>query len=652
MKIFADILDTYEQPVEIGKGGGGTVYKSYHKRLRKDVVLKKINTQKVNRDAVRKEVDILKELSNRFIPQVYDFVETDSAIFTVMSFIPGRSFSQEMDAGRIFTREQIKKWAVQLLSALDYIHTRKPAVIHGDIKPSNIMLKPDGDICLIDFNISLHANETHINGFSPGFASPEQYNAAKMRANNRRKNQTIDERSDIYSLGAFLYFISTGKIRYDYSESINYGALKQIMGSTFANAIVKAMSLNPADRFATAGEMSAAIRSEGNSLKNRKTGVIVIASIVAVMLIGGTATVRAVQHHKYDNMVENQKYYIDNCDFVSAQSEFDEATDLLPRELDAYYQNARRMYVEGDDEKCLDYIEQQLLGGSSVRIKGESVGPLYKLAGICAANTGESETAVSYYERALDECEFEGDDYRDYAVALSHNGQHDKAYKMLDKALEKGAEPGTAEYIKGEIAYSDKDYEIALDWLNSAVHATNDNDLKTHAYWTVSKIKMDCGNAEGSRDALISAKNAADNKNKVAVLHELVQTDVNLADNTGNEAYREEAAGFLNELVGRNWASKGDYHSLAIIYIKLGETDAAAEIIEKQGNVFGKDYDYYKLKAINEAHIQSVISQEYRDYSNFKLFYDKSKSGYNTSGDVEMNSLDNIYNQLKQGGWL
>ena len=173
------IAGTYEILREIGFGGGGTVYLARHLRLDKNVVLK-ANRQKVKvkPELLRREVDALKNLSHQYIPQVYDFIVEDDIIYTVVDYIDGESFDKHLANGTRFTQSQIINWACQLLEALSYLHSRPPhGILHADIKPANIILTPQGDICLIDFNIALALGEEGATaaGHSLGYASPEHF---------------------------------------------------------------------------------------------------------------------------------------------------------------------------------------------------------------------------------------------------------------------------------------------------------------------------------------------------------------------------------------------------------------------------------------------------------------------------------------------
>ena len=190
--------ETYEILGYLGSGSGGVIYKAYHKRLQKEVVLKKIKRKSRDARINRNEVDILKNLNHMYLPQVVDFFEENGEIYTAMSFIPGRSLKELMEERRQFSQRQLIRWAMQLCSALNYLHTQTPPIIHGDIKPANIMVTPRGDVCLIDFNVSFAVNGNTVLGYTEGYASPEQYIIALDSREGRELPQyrVIDEKSE------------------------------------------------------------------------------------------------------------------------------------------------------------------------------------------------------------------------------------------------------------------------------------------------------------------------------------------------------------------------------------------------------------------------------------------------------------------------
>lgn len=158
-----DIISGMYQVIrEIGTGGMGVIYIGYHLHLQKQIVIKKIKETCVDRVNVRGEADILKQLRHTYLPQVYDFLEVGNDVYTVMDYIPGENLQYYIDHNYTFPEETILLWMRELCEVLDYLHTRKPRILHSDIKPANIMVTPEGDICLIDFNISLDGSVTQI----------------------------------------------------------------------------------------------------------------------------------------------------------------------------------------------------------------------------------------------------------------------------------------------------------------------------------------------------------------------------------------------------------------------------------------------------------------------------------------------------------
>ena len=173
----AILEQTYEIIEEIGAGGGGIVFRAKHLRLQTDVVVKKIKNEVLGKVKSRREADILKNLKHPYLPRVYDFIERPDGVYTVMDFIQGENLDDALKKHGKYSEKQVRKWAAQLGEALAYLHSRKPVIIHSDIKPANIMLTQDGNICLIDFNISLAmgGNMESAVGISAGFSPPEQY---------------------------------------------------------------------------------------------------------------------------------------------------------------------------------------------------------------------------------------------------------------------------------------------------------------------------------------------------------------------------------------------------------------------------------------------------------------------------------------------
>lgn len=320
------IASTYEILQEIGSGGGGVVYLGRHLRLNKQIVLKAYKKTGAARPAsLSREVDALKNLSHTYIPQVYDYVEEDGITYSVMDFIEGESLDKPLKRGECFSQPQVIAWSRQLLDALCYLHSRPPhGILHSDIKPANIMLTPEGDIRLIDFNIALALGETGAVrvGFSRGYASPEHYGIAYLAPSARpgeaetqlptdnpetqlptgpgtRLSQgssttyggaLLDVRSDIYSLGATLYHLLTGRRPAQNADEVL--PIQPGEASPAVAAIVrKAMSPNPEERYQTAADMLRAIeglhQNDPRVRAHKRRAAVTTALLAALFLAGG-----------------------------------------------------------------------------------------------------------------------------------------------------------------------------------------------------------------------------------------------------------------------------------------------------------------------------------------------------------------------------
>ena len=346
------IAGIYEIERQIGAGGGGIVYLGRHLRLNKQIVLKADKrTLKTDTGTLRREVDMLKGLRHTFIPQVYDFVQEDGVVYTVMDYIEGESLDRLLKRGKLPGQPQVIAWACELLEALCYLHSRPPhGILHGDIKPANIMLRPDGHICLIDYNIALVLGEDGAVrvGFSRGYASPEHYGIEYARksagtgmsawnegmegnphektteimdkdhyegptvtmalpgtsgfgksgeisrsggSSRSRAEIRLDVRSDIYSLGATLYHLLSGQRPAQNAREV--APLGEDICSPAVSAIIKkAMEPDPAMRFQSADEMLAAFRQlhkrDPRVLRRKKRAALSAVCCTALFLAGGS----------------------------------------------------------------------------------------------------------------------------------------------------------------------------------------------------------------------------------------------------------------------------------------------------------------------------------------------------------------------------
>lgn len=209
MAQLGTIIDgKYEILREVGKGGMSVVYLAMDTRLNKQWAVKEIKkksdiqSDEIIVNSLLVEANLMKKLDHPSLPRIVDIIESELTIFIVMDYIEGESLDKIIKEYGPQSEQMVIDWAKQICDVLYYLHSQKPSIIYRDMKPANIMLKPEGNIKIIDFGIAreykeLNYADTTVLG-TKGYAPPEQYNG-----------QT-DPRSDIYSLGMTMHHLLTG----------------------------------------------------------------------------------------------------------------------------------------------------------------------------------------------------------------------------------------------------------------------------------------------------------------------------------------------------------------------------------------------------------------------------------------------------------
>jgi len=254
----------YRLVKQLAQGGFGTLYRAWDLSLGRPCALKENQDTAV--DARRQflyEAKILSNLSHPNLPRVIDyFLIPGQGQYLVMDFIEGQDLQDMLDdRGGALPEERVLVWIGQLCDALTYLHSQNPPVIHRDIKPANIKITPSGEAVLVDFGIAkvydsrLRTTEG-AKAVSPGFSPYEQYGKGKT-----------DQRTDIYALGATLYTLLTGQ---EPPESVQRVVrdplvlarqLNPSLSLRTSGAIVRAMQMDPSQRFQNADDFKRALIS-------------------------------------------------------------------------------------------------------------------------------------------------------------------------------------------------------------------------------------------------------------------------------------------------------------------------------------------------------------------------------------------------------
>ena len=198
----------YEILKEIGRGGMSVVYLAMDKHLNKQWAVKEIRKKgggkndEIVVNSLLAEANMMKKLDHPSLPRIVDIIDNGITIYVVMDYIEGESLDKILNEFGAQPEEMVVNWTKQLCDALSYLHSQKPSIIYRDMKPANVMLKPEGNIKIIDFGIAREYKEQNLADTTvlgtKGYAPPEQYSG-----------QT-DPRSDIFALGMTMHHLLTG----------------------------------------------------------------------------------------------------------------------------------------------------------------------------------------------------------------------------------------------------------------------------------------------------------------------------------------------------------------------------------------------------------------------------------------------------------
>lgn len=181
----------------IGQGGGGSLY------LVRDMELGVYRAVKEIPAAGKREAKLMRLLEHPAIPRIVDYAEDREFCYLIMEYIQGKSLGEMLRSGKIFSMKEILSLGTEVAQVLEYLHSRKPAVCYGDLKPDNLMLSESGHLYLVDLGSAMfdYGNAGRSCEGTRGYAAPEQYQGR------------ISPASDIYSLGKTLYVLGGKKKR-------------------------------------------------------------------------------------------------------------------------------------------------------------------------------------------------------------------------------------------------------------------------------------------------------------------------------------------------------------------------------------------------------------------------------------------------------
>lgn len=750
--------NTYRIIEEIGSGGGGIVFKARHLRLNIDIVVKKIKDEMLGKVKSQQEANILKKLKHPYLPRIYDFIETEDGVYTIMDFIHGENLDEAVKRHGKYSQKQVRKWAEQLGEALDYLHSQKQPIIHSDIKPANIMLTEEGNICLIDFNISLAMGGTMESavGISAGFSPPEQYRdpaiyerithnytirkSAELRNNSAKSSaqqaetvldvhtgmenvlntqaetvlniqaevkteldiqvpierktvldiQTgstfqkytkpdftqffgkgVDTRSDIYSLGVTLYYLLTGiKPPADFDKHIPISKTNIFISEGFAVILEKMTALSPDRRYQNGREFLKAVRNCEKldhryiMMHQKQTGL--QAASLAFLACGiltisaGLYKMRIEKNNRYYNLVNQAQEVMNLYDYEEAEQLLTEAKQISETRVEAYEEEIYLLYLSGAYEKCISvgtiYINTAPFLLETAEDK-ELFGNIYYIVGNAYFETEDYSNARVFFEYALDYNQQNGLYYRDYAITLAKLGQIEKAEKQLEKGIELGIAQDSVYMAQGEIAHVKGQNEKAIEYFKQAIATSSDMQMIKRAVLFCAETYKAIGNQSVDEEIALLEQYLVqfEGNGSLVMTEELADAYVRKAqiDEIQANVCYQKALTLFHSLCEKGHVTYQIQENMAILYEYINSFDEAEALLQQMAENYPQRYEIYKRLAYLEADKQQMKENEDRDYHQMQVYYEQAKELYSSKEqDMEMDMLENMMQELKDGGWL
>jgi serine/threonine protein kinase len=259
----------------LGAGGMGVVYRAFDRELGEPVAIKTLRPELLVGDSValerfKQEIRLARKISHRHVVRTYDLGEVNGMYYLTMEYVEGTSLKQLISSRGKLPLAVTLTIGKQLCRALEVAHEQ--GVIHRDIKPQNIVVEPNGFVKVMDFGIArlVHApqgeglTQEGVSIGTPDYMSPEQLSGMEL-----------DARSDLYAAGVVLFECVTGRLPFE-AETTWALLAKHLAGTppdprtlnadvpeSLAMVTLKAMSKEPGDRYASAGEMHDALAAIG-----------------------------------------------------------------------------------------------------------------------------------------------------------------------------------------------------------------------------------------------------------------------------------------------------------------------------------------------------------------------------------------------------
>ena len=662
LEIGTMLSGRYEVLKRVGSGGMADVYMAKDHKLNRNVAVKVLKSEYVEDEKFLKkfetEAQAVARLSHPNIVNVYDVGIEDGINYIVMELAEGMTLKEYIRRKGYLSPKETVEISLQIASAISHAH--KNHIIHRDIKPQNILVSEIGNVKVTDFGIAKATSSNTVTSTATAmgsvhYISPEQ-----------AKGRFCDEKSDIYSTGATLFHLITGKKAGRNRTKAEEYLLKNYVSEAFAAVILKAMDPKSEKRYKNAREMFQALQNVYK--KDARYRKLVIGQRVAmlglvagmglsIIAIGyGIHTMKLEKVNRYNEIVKQQTEYRKSGEYEKEEAQYQKAINLLPAKEESYYQNACALYEQKEYQDCIDFIDYDIFQNEKVDLSDDRIADLYYLKAESCFELEDYGEAVKAFKKVFQHGGQKSEFYRDYAIALAYNDELDKAKEVLDHAEDYQIADDSLLYARGEIEKSSGNTAKAEEAFRDCISKSENEELIMRSYVMLSELAKDSGNLSEERNVLQEAKEVLPVSRQMVILERLIQVDIDLAD-AGKTSYRNEAIELLQEVIDQGWDTYETYNNLVILNEKQGNLTEAQNALDTMKEQFGDDYNIEKRAAFLEIDKQEQKANKNRDYTAFAEYYEKAEKMYyeqlkNNDTDAEMDLLENVYQQVRSGGWI
>ncbi len=610
------IGNTYQIVKEIGQGGVGVVYLANHLRLGKPVVVKKVKENMVGSIETRWEVDILKKLHHSYLPQVYDFIQEGSKVYTVMEYIKGHDLEEYVKAGYQVEEETILRWLTQLTEVLEYLHSRTPMILHSDIKPGNIMIDNQSNAYLIDFNISLDGeSEFDIKGCSVNYAAPEQFQKMKNRRSGFRDEIILNSQMDIFSLGASFYTLMTGQMPSSQHKVIPCAQM-QIPYSIGLTSLIDEMMIFDLNKRC---ENTKIVLKHLSNIRRKspqyRVKLLLRISMYAILILSIGGIGLGIYYYSFEKSKDS--WIVDYNNFVQAVQSYEEET-IVSNGVSMLNERANQKYLERNQEK--EAIVLREIGNSYFREQDYS-------------------TASIYFEKAYKIQKEEEEYLQDYLIALIRSGRIIEADSLMNE--HENWDSQVSILIEAEILAESKKYDEALALLDELNSSTN-SKVQKEATLLQANIYIEQEQYPNASEILSELSRSTDERDLLRKCGE-VSIDA-YAQQEGEDSaqkYLEIAISSYERLGSMLHPSYEDQVNLGLAYRIGKDYRRSNELFENMERMYQADYKIKMWQCYNYLDLGRSTNSSDSVLDDLKFVYQDCLKDYKETGkeDSDMEQL-------------